>query len=135
MKRLVLLTGRQAGMLEAGTTLLKDKLDVLKQKETTECNIEVVHRKLADAKDEANSLVDGLRRGTSRSIVKILHNVDQMSIAVSSRLRGLIDREAQEFQQSHHAALRNAEDDVRESFVGAPKVVNKTRNVIVGHEN
>lgn len=41
--------------------LLKDELNSVKQKEPTECDMEVVYCKIADTDDEATNLVDGLR--------------------------------------------------------------------------
>lgn len=58
-------------MLKARSDLLKDDLDLLKQKSSIGCDVEVVHRKLASPKGEINSLVDGLCRDTFDSFASI----------------------------------------------------------------
>lgn len=64
-------------------------------------------RKVADAGDEVNNLADELCRDTNVSYAEIRHNADQTFLGVSSCLKELIDREAQNLQQSVYAALCN----------------------------
>lgn len=40
---------------------MKDKLDLLKRKESTKSDLEIVYRRVADVKDEVKNLVDDLR--------------------------------------------------------------------------
>lgn len=56
--------------------------------------MEIVGRKIADANDEVNSLVVGLRRDVFDSYASIRHDVDQTLLAVGSRIRKQIDRKA-----------------------------------------
>lgn len=62
-------------------------------------------RKVVDAKGGANSLDGGLRCYTFDLYATNRHDVDQKLLAVGSRLRALIDRDAEELQWSAHAAL------------------------------
>lgn len=48
--------------------------------------MEVVRRKVAEARDKKNYLVDGLRRGTFESYASVRQNVDQSLLALGSRL-------------------------------------------------
>lgn len=125
--------GLQSGMPEYRTSLLKDELDVLKQKETKGCNMGTVHRKVVHARGEVNNLVDGLLRSIFESYTGIRHNGNQSLLVVSIRLNNLIDLKAQEFQRYIHAALCNAVGGVRDSFVAAPEVADRNLNLIVGH--
>lgn len=95
-------------MLESRTGLLKDELELLKRKESNGCNMEVVRRKVADAKGEENYLVDGSCPGTFHLYDNIRHSFYQKVLALGSRLRVLIDREAKTIRRSVHTALRRA---------------------------
>lgn len=125
--------GRDARMLESRISLLEEALDFLKRNESTGRDMEIVNRKLADAKNEVNNLVDGSHRDTFDSYTSIRHNVNQTLLSVGSRLRDLIDREGQELQWSVHATLRNAASGVQGSFVGAPAVGDRSPNLVYGH--
>lgn len=54
-------------MLVSHIGLLKDELKAPKQKESTECDVEIVVCKVADANGEENSLADGMRQDTFNS--------------------------------------------------------------------
>lgn len=55
---------RQSRMLEAHVDLSKNELDLLKQKESTSCDMEVVGRKAMNANGDKNEMVGGFRRDT-----------------------------------------------------------------------
>lgn len=99
---------RKLKMLGARTDLVKDKVDFLKTKVSTECNMEVVRRKVAGAKSEMNNLGNGLHSGTSDSCGSIRHIVGRSLLAVGSHLRNIIDREAKELLWGVHAASLDA---------------------------
>lgn len=88
--------GQQARMLIFQINLLKNELDLPKGKETTGCDMQIVGRKVADAKCKVNNLVDGWRRDTPESYASFRRNADLSLLAVGSRFSDLIDREAQE---------------------------------------
>lgn len=96
-------------------------------------DIEVVGCKIADAKSDANNLVDGLRRGAFDLCADIRQNVNQTLLAIGSRLRDLTDREDEEVQWSVHTALCNAADGAQESFVDVSKVMGRSPNLIIVH--
>lgn len=113
--------GRPARMIGFRSTLLEDDLDSLKRMKTMRCNLNVVSRKVADAKGKVNSLADWLRCYTFESYALIWHKVDQTLVAVHCCLRDLNDREALKLQHSVFAALCNAASGVQMLIVGAPK--------------
>lgn len=88
----------EARTLKLRASLLKDKPVALKRKKSAGCNMEIVGRKVADIKSKVNNLANGLRRTNSESFASIRHNVDQKLLAVGSRPKTLLDREAQELQ-------------------------------------
>lgn len=95
--------------------------------------MEIVCYKVANAKGEVSTFFDGFRRDTFYSYASIRRNVGEMLIAVDSRLREPIDREAQELQQGDHAALRNVAGGVQKSFGDVLEVVHRSLNLNVGH--
>lgn len=103
-------------MVESRINLLKDELNSLKWKESTGCDTDIVCRNVVEAKSKVNNLINELRQTTFDLYGSIRHNFDQTLLAVGSPLRDLV-REAQELQQSVHAALRDAARGVQESFV------------------
>lgn len=72
-------------MLEARIDLLMNGLDLLKRKETTGFYMEVVRRKVANAKGDMKKLNGGLRRNTFRSYASIRQNDDQLLLVMSNR--------------------------------------------------
>lgn len=119
-------------MLESCIGLWKDGLYLLKRKESTGCDVEVVSRKVANAKGKDNNLVDETRQDTFNLYAHNRHSVDQTLLALGTRLRKLFYREVQELQRSVHAGLCDAAGGFQESFVSAPEVVNRNQNLIVG---
>lgn len=74
---------RQLRMLEDRIGVWKYELDSLKWKKSTSCDMKLVSRKVADAKDDMDSLVDGLRLDTSNSYARIQHSVDKSFVEES----------------------------------------------------
>lgn len=64
--------------------------------------------KVADAKGSMNNLVDGLRQDTLYFYASIRHNVDQLLVAISKRLKKVFDRRAKALRQDVHDALCDA---------------------------
>lgn len=77
------------------------------------CDTEIVSRKVGDAKDKVKNLGHGFRRDIFHAYASIRHNTDPMLLAVGSRLRELIDREAQELQRCDNVALQNGAGGAR----------------------
>lgn len=84
----------QARMLVSRIGLLMDELNLLKRKETSGCGMDIVVCKFVDAKGEVNKFFDGLCHNTFASYANIRQNIDQTLLAVRSRLKDLIDRDA-----------------------------------------
>lgn len=124
---------QKSKMLEACIDLLKDNQDSLKQKYWTGCDMEVMRCKVADVKVGMSSLVDGLRRGYLDSYASIHDNVDHSLLAIGSRLREMIEREAKGLQRGVHAALRDAAGGFHESGFGVAEVVDRSLSLIVWH--
>lgn len=109
---------------------------MLKQKDLLQCNREIVGRKVANAKGKVNNMVDKVLRYTFNLLPNIGRNVDQSLLAVDSRPRELVDREAKTLQQNVHTALRNAASGVQGLFVSvasAPELVDRCQGLTVGH--
>lgn len=71
-------------MLEDRVDLLKNELDLLKQKAPTGCNMDVVRRNVADYKLDVKELDGGLRRKTSSSYARTLRNIGQPFLTLSN---------------------------------------------------
>lgn len=124
---------RQTKMLEACISLLEAELDLLKQKELTSFDMEIVLRKVADVKGYMDCFVDGLRRGTFDSYDSIRHIVDQLLLAISKRLKKVFYHKANTLPQGVHDALCRAAGGVQKPVVDAPEVVYGSLSLIIGH--
>lgn len=84
-------------------------MDSLKRKESTGCDTKIVSRKVADAKGDKKSLVDGLRRDTFDSYASVRNSLDYSLVEVSKRLKEMFDPDAMVLQQCVNDALHSAE--------------------------
>lgn len=96
---------RHSRMLEACIDLLKDKPNLIKRKDLTGCNMEVVCYKVAATKGGLKELAGGFCRDTAAACACIWHNVDQSLLVVSNRPNEMFDREEKVLQLVLHDAL------------------------------
>lgn len=68
---------RQYRMPDACISLLVGKANLLKQKESIDCNVEVMRRRVADSEGDIKELAGGQRRDNFGSDASIQHNADQ----------------------------------------------------------
>lgn len=92
-------------MLKPRTGLFNKELNSLKRMESTDCVIKVVLCKLADAKDNMDSLVDSFRQGIFDPFASIRPSVDQLLAAVNKHMEENLVRDAVVLQQSVHNSL------------------------------
>lgn len=92
-------------MLEARTSLLEDVLGSLERKESTGYDLEAVHLKVADVKGDMKDFIGGLRRDSFDLYASVRHSVDRSLLAVSRRLKEMLDCEAEMLQQGVHNCL------------------------------
>lgn len=122
-----------AKILEFGISLLKAEQDSLKPKKSIGRDLRLVCRKVAVARRKVNSFADGLCRNSFDSGAGIQHNVDQTLLTVGSCQKKLIGRGEKELQRNVHVVFLNAAGGVKESFVGAVRVLDRSLGLIVGH--
>lgn len=120
-------------MLKAHVRLLKDQLNSLKREDSNGCNMELVRRKVADAKRGRKKLAVGFRRNIFGSYASLRHSVNQSLITVSSRLKRMFDSEAKTLQQSVHDVYCDSASNVQNSFFDAPEAVKRSLSLIVGY--
>lgn len=117
--RLVLLTKKvyRRGCSKFELVYYQKHLDLLKWREMTGCNSEVVGRKVADVKANMNNLVIRLRQDTFDAYATLLHDVGLSLLVFGSCLWEVIDRGGKELQRGFYEAFCNAADRVQQSFV------------------
>lgn len=105
---------------------------MLKRKKSTGCDVEVVGCKVADAKRDTNSLVDGLRQDTFDSYDSICRNINQLLVTIRKPLKKMFDREAKKSQQNVHDVFLVVAGGVKKSFVDALEIADRSLSFIVG---
>lgn len=88
--------------------LLSDELDLLKRRESTNCYMELMTRKVADAQGGIFSMVTGSHRDTVRSYNSVRRGADVALGEVSRRLIRAFDCEARSLQPSVRDVVRSA---------------------------
>lgn len=109
------------------------EFDSFKQDESTGGNTEVVSHKVADAKIDIKSTVNGWRRDTFDSYVTIRHNVDQSCVTVSKHLKRMFGWEAEGLEQNALDAFCSAASGAQKSLVVDHEAANISLNVTVQH--
>lgn len=104
---------RRLRKLEACISLLEDKLDSLKLKESTGCDMEVERCVVADANGNMTELVGSFLWGTFVSFASILHDVRQSLSDVSNRPKKMFGHETKALQQDMHDASCDAAGGVQ----------------------
>lgn len=86
--------------------LLGAELDSLKRRESTNYDLEVMTRKVADAQGDITDIVTGLLRDIVSSYDSIVTEVDGVFVAISRRLKEAFNRGARCLKQSVRDGVR-----------------------------
>lgn len=98
--------------------ILGGRIKLVKAEEVIDCDIEIVRRRIADAKGDMNGLAVGLRWVTFGSYASFRHKVDQLLLAVSSGLKNMSGREAMALQHGVCGAVLDIAGGIQRSFIG-----------------
>lgn len=123
---------RKVGALEALVRMLCDELGSHKYFESTNCDVEVITHKVAEAQEDTINLVTRLHRSNASSYHFIRRNVHGTLVEVSNRSKKVINCDACSLQQGVYDAVRAATESAQSPFAGAPGSVNKSLELFIG---
>lgn len=93
---------------------------MLKRRESPNCNLAGMTRKLADAQGDIDDMVAGLHRDTVGLYDCIRCGVDGALVEISRCLKRAFDRKVRSLQQSVRDAVRDAAAETFELFASTP---------------
>lgn len=108
-----------------------DELGALKRRESMNCDLKVITRKVADDKGDTIDLVTGLHQSSVSSYDSICRKVNGALVEVSKCLKETFHCEAQNLQQGICEPLRAAADRIQGPFAGAPGTVVKSLGLTI----
>lgn len=112
--------------------MLCEKLGSLKCHESTECNLEAIVRKVADAHYDTTNMGTWMPRSTVSSYAVICRDIDGALVEVSKRLKEAFDCEARTLKQSFCDALLAAVESTRVQFAGSLGALDKSMGMVIG---